>query len=277
MAIDTFAENKQNLIVSPIKLKFTPENALFIVSYNDATYAQFQGVVIRSFDKTISEEGETQWLAGALVLSNGQQTPVNYSIFLRGKQKEIHYVPNLNLDDINHMAYTGSLDHMKEHIMSRKTVLNSWLVQAKTQADNLKRLRADAEVIADISRILEASEEIDIVKSEIENLEVDLKLLRDIFSSVKTLSVPSNYYRRELELEKQSNELMNLVKQTTSAEESRKNESQEEIQLKLSMVELTRYEDEDKLRQELIRLKKLPITAKVEVSPEPVKNYWDVQ
>lgn len=271
------ATAEQQFVATSLDLGFTPENVNFFVRYSDGSVDQYKAMVSAVRLGKGADPGAARWLTAAVIKISPQRLALGYTIFAEGAGNSYYYVPNLSLDDVHEVPFEGSIDVMKAHTNARSEVLNSLTVQSQTQTDNLKRLRADAEVIANLSRIVEVKDEIEVVKSEIENLDGDLKRLKEIFTSVRAMPAPANYYQRESELTKQQAELRKLVETAEKMESTRQSESQEEIDYKLSLIELTRYEDEDKLRQELIRLKKQPSSTLPTPQQQPVKNYWDMQ
>ncbi len=274
-------ENRSELISFKTPLEFIPEKAFINIEYADHSVIQYQALIIPPAKKADSEFSKNEWLIGTMIKTNQSNPAVNFSIFLKGKLQENKFIPAMSIENSGNSTFLNSVDLIQQQILIKKQILESLQVQYNTQSGNLKRLRADAEVIANLGRIVEVVDEIEIIKSEIENLDKDLELLRSTFQAVKGMSQPKNYLRRELELTKQSDDLLKLVKTTESSEESRKNLSQEEVQAKLALIEETRYEDEDKLKNELIRLKThagrpktLPLATP---QGEQIKNYWDVQ
>jgi hypothetical protein len=276
-------ETHQELLSRKIEVNFIPEKAFLIVDYSDGALQQYQALLIPPINKAESDLNISEWIAGTYVKSSPGSTPTGYSVFLKGKQAESALLPRMIIEASAGQPYANSVDLMKEQISIRKKILESLQVQNNTQAANLKRLRADAEVIANLSRIVEIVEETEVVKSEIENLDKDLELLRSTFQAVKNMSQPKNYIRREFELTKQADEFIKLVTVTETGEDARKNVSQEDIQKKLGLIEQTRFEDEEKLKQQLIRLKTRPTSGAANTIPpqdagtDPVKNYWETQ
>ena len=281
----------QDLISDKLSLDFIPEKAVIIVRYPQTgsadsfsnSFVQYQSLIIPPMNKTENDFNKNQWVVGTYIQNAASNPASSYNIYLKGRKNESFLNGRVELDNSKVLSRQATnIDSLKSQIANRKQILDSLLVQSSTQTSNLKRLRADAEVIANLSRIVEIVEESDAVKSEIDNINRDLELLKNTFQSVKNMPAPKNYLRRELELTKQSDEMIKLVKSTEGSEDKRKNVSQDDLQLKLRLIEETRYEDEEQLKQQLIRLKTHPASELKDQqggveSPEPAKNYWETQ
>ena len=266
-----FAQNHQRLLVHTAAIDFTPQEAYLIIKTVDGKFISYKALM------SPIENGASEWIVGAYIEEPLNNPPQSFNLLFKGNDNELFYTQSVNIDSINEADYKMSVESMKRHIQKRKDELNTWIVQNKAQAENLRRLRADAEVIADLARIVEINEEIDFIKYEVESIDRDIETLKGDFSLVKTMKQPVNYMRRELDLTKNYSEILDQVKLTEGNEQARRSQSQDEIQRKLRLVELTRFDDEEQLRQELINIKKSRENSTGSIREEKVKNYWEIQ
>lgn len=271
------------IVSSVVTLDFEPEEATILVKDVDGQHTGYRALpFLMRKEGTGTQAAKTaEWLIGTVVKTRSDAAPESLTLFLRGAGNQTKVIAGLSLDSPGVFIHSVGSEDIKQKILKQRQILESWLVQSKAQEDNLRRIRADAEIIGSLSRIAETEEEIEILKSEIENLDRDLDLLRDRFSAVKNLEAPQGYLRRELELSRHSADLLKVARAAEESESSRKALSQSELHRKLELVEKTRFEDEEKLRAELIRLKKQDFGSAGSISSsepsEPVKNYWDLE
>ena len=104
--------------------------------------------------------------------------------------------------------------------------------------------------------------------SRLAKLEKEFETLKRFLSLVKSHAPPQNYERRELELTGQLASLATAAKQAESGEIERKFRRESELHNRLEVLESTREEDPEALKQELaeLRLKRMQIEKQLGVS-----------
>jgi len=154
------------------------------------------------------------------------------------------------------LLFGGSIDNLREHLLKRKQESRSWQTQVDAQDDSLRRLRADADIVADLGRIVEVREETDRVQQSIRGFVQDQANLEEFVRLVRSGPQPRNFAARERQLTKQIVELADAAKGTETGEFARRSEAEREVQRKLGFVEQSRSLDYDALQRELVQLRK---------------------
>lgn len=149
-----------------------------------------------------------------------------------------------------------SADGLRERLLIRKQELNNLRMQFDAQEDSLKRLRADADIIANLGRIVDLREEAERIKKELTDLDHDIISLNEFIGLVRNLPAPGNLLARERQLGRQLQELAEATKKADAEEFSRRSATERELQDHLALVELARHEDLDAMQRELVRLRK---------------------
>ena len=136
-------------------------------------------------------------------------------------------------------------------LLRRKEVLRSWDIQLEEQGKILQRLRADAEVIGGVGRIIDAQDEKQRLELEITSIDGQILNLNRLVELARSRPVPKNLSRREQQLSSQLVQLAAAAKDAERGEGQRRGEAERTLQQKLTLVEETRNEDIDLLRREL--------------------------
>ena len=224
-----------------------PKEALFLIDRRDGGLLRVRGLVVPVLG---ARGGVKAWRAGAALPSTIDESEELYFSVLvtfdAGARKLFPGFTRLAA------APEGPLD---TRLLQRRETLRSWQLQVHIQEDNLARLRADAEVIGNLSRIVEVQDEIERTNKSIEDLERDMVNLQYFLRQTQGGPLPPNYAGRESQLTRQIAELAQAAKIAESQEFSRSSRSQSEMRHKLSLVEATRELDYDTLQRELIRLR----------------------
>ena len=264
------AANSDVVVLSQsFEVNFAPEEAYFLIE-SETVNKKLRALLIPPFSKDEQDRKQDRWWMGAALKIPKENTPFDYSILLKGKADEVLVLSGFSAgvaDD-----YLNAMPKLLKEVENKKAVLKSWEVQVQAQADNLRRLRADAEVVANVGRIIELLEEIEATKYEIENLDKDIAVLQESFKQVKNQTSPKNFTRRELELTKQISELAQVVKSAESGESGRTVSTQSELQRKLALVESTRFDNEEQLRAELAKFQG---TQPVKPKGGQSNDYWE--
>jgi len=152
--------------------------------------------------------------------------------------------------------FGASVDNLREHLQQRKKSLESWQVQLRVQRESLERLRADAEVIGNLGRIAERAEELQRVRAQIRDIEKDMQSLQRFLKLASKGPEPRNFVRRHHTLTQQLDELVRSARDMEAGERQRKNKGEAELNRDLKLVEATRDDDYDALREELSKVRR---------------------
>jgi hypothetical protein len=177
----------------------------------------------------------------------------------------------------SHVFQSGSDDPLalldtatlKSTLEERRTALKSWETQSTEQAASLERLQEDADVIANVGRIVDAEDELGAIRADIERLSASLQLAQERISALKSLEAPSNFQRREAELSSDLNKLSTAVKSTEASALQKVSAASSELQQKVALIEATKSEHIDLLQRELdgLRKERAALESRVQVDP----------
>lgn len=262
-----------------LDLNFVAEEAFFIIEMENSV-RKVKAVMVPPFGQDEPNTGGGKWHLGAFLQVPAQLTSLKYSVLVRGVDKYVEYVPNVSWELNTQNTFSGSVELLKGYLNQRRQVLRSWQAQMRVQDESLKRLRADADIIAQVGKIVEVKEEVDSIKGEINSLSRDAEVMHEFLKQVRNQAQPKNFSRREIDLTKQISELVQVVKSAEAGEGHRRKKSQSELDKKLALLEETRLDDEDNLRSELASLRARRIKLENASSSTPddkSPSYWDVQ
>lgn len=241
-------------------VSFEPVEGFFLISVDDETSRRLKATIVPAYEQVpltnVVENASRKWLFGAQFNPGRRIARYQYSLVIIGKGNEYLLVGPVLVELGKSSQFTESVDDLREKLLKRKEVLKSWDLQIKAQEENLERLRADADVIANLGRIVEVKEETDGLRAGIKDLDKDAENLRKFLRLVKTHAAPKNYVGRESQLTKQIAELAAVAKNAEGGEQGRKSQSGQELQQKMAILEQTRTEDYDALQRALIKLRR---------------------
>lgn len=261
------AQDSYLFIDQIVEVSFPPEEAFFFVDFGDQNIHRYAAILLppRGDEKKSASAG--QWLVGARIPLPADKTNLNFSIILIGIGNQYAFVAPTTWDLTKRKSLAGSIENLREHLLQRKEVLRSWNVQLQAQESSLKRLQTDAETIADVNKIISVREEAERVIAATQAIDRDLSALRDSLKIAKSLPAPKNYSKREAELTQQLTELAAISKQAESGEFGRRSAAESELQNRLSLLEVTRLDDPDTLREELHNLQKRRSELEIKFGP----------
>jgi septal ring factor EnvC (AmiA/AmiB activator) len=145
---------------------------------------------------------------------------------------------------------------VEERLSEQRETLARWEAQVRAQQASMTRLQEDADAIANVNRIVDAEDELSIVKREAQRLKAALALASGRVNSLKAQTVPTNFKRREMELSDQLNELSTALKTKEASALERIAVASSELRKNLQLIEETKGKQIDVLNAELARLRK---------------------
>ena len=249
------------VLAKSIALDCEPQRGFFFVEIPGAGMrrieAMFVAGVLQDRESNNRPGGDEQiWESGARIESPVPAEDLEFSLLIFGRGGEIRFTAPSKVGDDPATGFLGLADDMRAELVRQKDVLRSWQIQLRGQEDSLRRLRADAEIIGNLGRIVEVKERVAKVNEEIVDAERDIENLQKLLKVAKSRMVPANFSRREGQLTKQIAELADAAKSAELSEHGRRGALQQEFQRKIELVELSRTEDLGALQQELIRLRR---------------------
>lgn len=239
------------IIDQGVDLKFVPQEGFFLVDVGDGEIVRLTALLIPPYRQEPGANSLGVWLAGTRVAVPEKSTKISFSIILVGAQGQYAFVPPTDWNLAERDDFGGSVDRLRAKLLQRKSLLKSWQLQQKAQAENLSRLRADADIIAHAERLEQVRDQIEAGKLEIHSLQKDTERLKALIGLAKTKTRPKNYSRRQGELTRQVAELARAAKSAESQEYTRKSASDAKLQRQLTIIESTRFADLERLQIEL--------------------------
>jgi len=255
-----YAEEHRLLIDFELSLSFLPEEAWIIVS-DGKTLDRQPAFTVPPADvemEGVKDErtlGTGKWLFGGRVVPPVKGN-ARYGLLVFGKVGQVAFAPLRGRaagEVIDNFQDTESLHG---YIQQRKERLNAAMSIEAEQEAELKRLRSDVDLIADIGRIVEVREESISTEENLKRLDKDTQDLERSLQQVSAYPTPRNFLRREAELSKQTIELGGAAK---AAEERAKKNEAEQIETpaqKRELIESVKDENEQALVQKLGTLRR---------------------
>jgi hypothetical protein len=145
---------------------------------------------------------------------------------------------------------------LEARLSEQRDNLKKWEAQARSQEASLNRLQDDADVIANVSKIVDVEDELDSARADSQRLKTSLELASRRLESLKTQPVPPNFKLREAELSEQLNDLSTALKTTEASALRRVAAASAELQQKLALIEATKGKQIDVLKAELARVRR---------------------
>jgi hypothetical protein len=146
------------------------------------------------------------------------------------------------------------VSELKRRLTEQKAELRKWDVQSTEQKTKLKKVQEQADTFASVSRIVDADDELRAAKDESHRLMASIALAQERQSALKSRETPPNYKKREAELSAQLNVMATNLK--ASQEDESLAAGSKELQEKQALVESTKYEHIDLLKDELVSLRR---------------------
>ena len=169
-----------------------------------------------------------------------------------------------------------STSELERDVVIRRKELSDLELQRERQTANLERLQTDADVIANVGRIVDAEDELGAVKSDAGRLKASLLAARERLASLRALPAPTNYERREAEISGYLNEFSKASQGVHGDVLQRLASAEGEMQKKVALIESTKNEHMDLLHKELANLRRERETIErsrtVVVSPPPAEE-----
>lgn len=261
------------VLFDEVSLQFEPQDAFFIYGRDAGTMRRVRGTVFplppNSGDETPSPASRSRTYLLGTVLPSGFEVPagkagasrrpgeLRYAVVLLGANpvRDSAIIPvRSSAEELEHGG-NASTELLRSTVLAKRKELKSWEVQLREQQESLRRLRADAEVIGDIGRILDLQDELDLTNARVKDTEKDIETLIGFIRLARSRPQPANFARREVQLQQQISLLADAVTKSERDEFRRKSSSEVRLQQQLKLIEDTRHEDLDLLQKKLDELR----------------------
>ena len=238
-----------------VSTSFPPEDVFLFVERLNGTIERVIAVAVPpgGDENRASEGGE--WLVGSKVPVSSASEEFSFSIVLIGRGDQYLFVPPVAWNFKEGRGFSGSLDLLDEHLAKRRQVLESWDLQIDTQEQSLRRLRADAEIIADLGKIVEVREAKAQTEQDIVALRRDIEGLNESLRLARSFPKPRNLSVREAQLTRGISDLASIARTAENTEVNRRAANESDLQRKISIIESTRFDSVPTLKRTLERVK----------------------
>lgn len=255
------------------RLDFTPLKVFFLVDHGEGLLRKYDGLIIEPFQDGSTPASQDYWHFCTAVQLPHSSSNVEYSVFLVGKNNRYQYLlpERWNRKKIDN--FSGSTDQLRSRLILQKKELKSWKMELKAQQQNLKRLRTDAQVIGNTKKLNELKEFIEQEKYALASINTDIASLKSFLRKASGDFQPKGFYKRERQLTKQLAELAAAAREVESGEQVRKSRSEIDLQRRLSVIQMTRMDDYDILREELLILRKKRLRLERQYGPEQEDSF----
>jgi len=223
---------------------FEPENTFFLLELPGQEVQRVRAVAVSPFT---SADGQSRsWTVGAEITIPEEVKEFRYSILVVGPAQQFFVASERTWN-----GALPSIEQLRALLLESKASLQSKEKSLASALADVRRLRADADAIANLGRIVEVEAQMKVARAELESIERDRKNLQDLLTQVKAAPPPKNFARREVELTSQIAELAAAAKSAEAGEVQRVALEQRRI----AMVDEVATEDLPSLEAELQRLR----------------------
>lgn len=153
--------------------------------------------------------------------------------------------------------FYGQPERLREHIQQLRRRVQQVQRESDELEAELRRLRTDADLIADLSRIVDAREELARLRRMTDELVLDKENLKSFVQGVQAVPAPRSFASRERQLNAQLAELVVIEKQQSSQPQASGRmplAERESLEAMLAVIEAARGLDLEALRAERAEL-----------------------
>jgi hypothetical protein len=245
--IPAYAAPAPVTLVQPVGFSAIPEKATVVVSQGSEVVAVVPAVIV------VQEGAPTVMVVGraTLPIEGGPYTAL-FTVY--SKTGDLGSATREIKDVRLEAAVLLEVSELKRRLTEQKTELRKWDVQATEQKSKLKKVQEQADTLASVSRIVDADDELRTAKDENHRLTASITLAQERQLALKTREAPPNYKKRDAELSAQLNVLATELKASENDEDLAS--GSKELQEKEALIESTKYEHLDLLKDELAKLRR---------------------
>jgi hypothetical protein len=182
-----------------------------------------------------------------VVAEQAERLEVMFVVLGRDGQARASY-REIKLDQLSPAIFLSTTE-LRERFIERRAELRNVQLEQRTLESNLETLKADADAIAKVSKIVSAEDELERIKGAIKQVSAAYKNIDRLKQQTASRPTPLRAKAREYEL---TERLQSLSLALSSAEtETIKRTASEDLKRKLALIEETREEHIALLEQEL--------------------------
>lgn len=246
LCTSVLAEQRRCLISTSGVINFTPREVIIIVQHQDSV-SPLRGTLIPQSGKS--------WLVGALLPIDSFPHHVKAGFLVVGEKNEIFSLAPQEFTLTETLDRCLSSDDLKVKIKESSEEARKEQKITSTSENQLKRIRGDVDLIADIGEIVGVKEERLNIESQLQALTRDKEALEKAFRLVRNLTNPKNFTRRESELQTQIPQLAEIAAQAERSEQIRQQQVSGGLQQHLARIKAASGLDLNQLQDKLIGLR----------------------
>lgn len=242
-----FAAPSPVTLVHVVEFAAVPDRATITVSQGAKVVAVVPGAIV------IQEGSPTVTIVGRATLPiEGGPYKILFTVYAKTGEigSATREIPDVRLEP----AVLLDVSELKRRLGEQKAELRKWDDKSNEQRSRLKKVQAQADTAKSVGRIIDADDELRMVKEENSRLTASLALAQERQVALKSRESPPNFKKREAELSTYLNLLSTELK--TAEEDGAFEGGSKELQQKRDLIEATRYEHIDLLKEELVRLRR---------------------
>lgn len=242
-----FAAPAPVTVAQVVEFAAVPDEAVVVVSQGDTVVAVVPAA-------TAVQAGSSSVMVVGRVTLPIDGGPYKAIFTLKAKTGEIGSSVREIRDVRLEAAVLLDVAELKRRLGEQKAELHKWDTQANEQRSRLKKIQQQADTLSSVGKIIDTDEELRAAKDENAGLVASISLAEARQQALKSRETPPNFKKREAELSTYLNTLSTELK--ASEEGGAFDGASKELQAKEDLIEATKYEHLDLLRDELAELRR---------------------
>lgn len=243
---NSFAQSKRCIISSSGNINFSPREVFVIIQHKDSA-TPLRGTLIPLSGKN--------WMIGSFLSVDKFPHHIKASFIVIGEKNEIFTQPPQEFTLTENLDRCLSADELKVKIQEISEEAKKEQKATSAAELQLKRIRGDVDLIADIGEIVGVKEERLNIESQLKALARDKEALEKAFKLVRNLGNPKNFTRREAELLNQIPSIAEIASQAERSELIRQQQVSGGLQQHLGRIKAASGLDINQLQDKLIGLR----------------------
>jgi hypothetical protein len=231
-----------------VEVDFRPLEAFYLINFGGDESIRARARILESDLKNY------RWLIGTKISVPPGARRVSLALVIVGENEQYRFLPAKEMDVAQTKDAALSNQELAFKVDEKALELEKMTAIRRDYELSLARLRSDAEVIGEFSKVQEVKGKNDYYRQQIEGLNQDLKNLKAFLSVLSLEGTPINLSRRENELTEQLGRLALAAREAEGHERQRIQAQRAREREELEMVRLTRNQSIDEIRNELNQL-----------------------
>jgi hypothetical protein len=243
----SFAAPAPVTVAQIVEFTAVPDEAVVVVSQGDKVVAVVPAA-------TVVQPGSSSVMVVGRVTLPIEGGPYKALFTLKAKTGEVGSSVREIKDVRLEPAVLLDVAELKRRLGEQKAELHKWDKQSNEQRSRLKKIQQQADTLSSVGKIIDTDEEVRAAKDEHAGLVASISLAEARQQALKSRETPPNFKKREAELSTYLNTLSTELK--ASEEGGAFDGASKELQAKEDLIEATKYEHLDLLKDELAELRR---------------------